>query len=151
MHRFRGGKGLTSVGTLFGLLLSILALNGCATKPESVHPAYVSHVSYLNWDCDQLAAEQLRLVAALSSASDAQRQARGSDVAGWIFLCTPVATLSGGNQASNIARLKGELDALQRAMIDKKCAQSLVPAAHAVARNRGLSRSEARIREPYRR
>jgi len=133
------------------LCIGSLTLVGCATKPESVHPAYVSHVTYLNWDCDQLSAEQHRLLAALSSASDAQRHARGNDVVGWIFLGTPVATLSGGNQAANIARLKGELEALQRAMIAKKCSQNLVPTSLAVSKKKNLSRSEERIRQPYRR
>lgn len=106
------------------IIISLLA--GCAAKPESIAPAYVSHMSYMNWTCEQLAEEQARLSVALSTASDAQRQARGNDTAGVILLGLPVSSLSGSNQASNIGRLKGELDALQKAMILKDCGIELL-------------------------
>jgi len=93
----------------------------CATAPENISPAYVSELSYMKYSCQQLAEEQERLVAALATAADAQRKARSSDIAGWIFLGMPVSTLSGGNRASEIARLKGELQALHKAAILKKC------------------------------
>ena len=38
---------------------------------------------------------------------------------GVIFLGLPVSSLSGSNQASNLARLKGELEAVQKAIILK--------------------------------
>lgn len=95
--------------------------------PESIPPAYVSYMSYMGWTCDQLAEEQGRLVSALSSASDAQRQARTNDTVGVICIGLPVSSLSGSNQASNIARLKGELEALQKAMIQKNCGKNIVP------------------------
>lgn len=106
---------------LFALSAAGVALSGCATKPESIAPAYVSDIQYLNMTCAQLGEEQARLVAALAAASDAQRKARSGDTVGVIFLGLPTASLSGSNQASNIARLKGELDALQRAAIKKDC------------------------------
>lgn len=102
-------------------------LTGCATKPENIPPSYISHVSYMNWECLQLVEEQSRLVSALTSASDAQRQARSNDTAGVILLGLPVSSLSGANQASHIGRLKGELEALQKAMILKNCSGKLIP------------------------
>lgn len=74
---------------------------------------------YRSWTCDQLAEEQPRLVAALSSASDAKRKCRSNDIAGVILLGVPVSSLSGSNMASEVGRLKGELQALQRAAILK--------------------------------
>ena len=115
------------------LLVSIVVLLcGCAAKPESIAPSYVSPVGYLNWDCEQLAGEQGRLVASLATASDAQRQARSNDTVGVIFLGLPVSSLSGSNQASNIARLKGELEALQKAIIEKKCGTEIIPVDKAI-------------------
>ena len=99
---------------------------GCAAKPEAIPPSYVSHMGYMNFTCEQLGQEQARLVAALSTASDAQRQARSNDTAGVILLGLPVSSLSGSNQASNIGRLKGELEAVQKAMINKGCAKEVV-------------------------
>lgn len=104
----------------------ILFFAGCAARPESIAPSYVSHIGYLNLNCVQLAQEQARLVAALSAASDAQRQARSNDTVGVILLGLPVSSLSGSNQASNIGRLKGELEALQKAMVEKGCGNEIV-------------------------
>lgn len=110
------------------ILLAACALlaAGCATKPENIAPSYVSEMQYLSYTCEQLAEEQARLVAALATASDAQRQARSNDTAGVILLGLPVSSLSGANQASNIARLKGELEALQKAAIRKGCVFELL-------------------------
>ena len=108
------------------IVIITIVLIGCAAKPESIPPSYVSHMGYMDFDCQQLGAEQQRLVAALSTASDAQRQARSNDTAGVILLGLPVSSLSGSNQASNIGRLKGELEAVQKAMIAKGCAAEVV-------------------------
>lgn len=111
---------------LIPITFIVLIIAGCAAKPEAIQPTYVSHMTYMNWTCEQLGEEQLRLVSALSTASDAQRTARGNDTAGVILLGLPVSSLSGSNQASNIARLKGELEAVQKAMILKDCGAELV-------------------------
>jgi len=101
--------------TALVLVLSVLVF-GCATAPENIAPAYVSHMSYMPYDLDQLVQEETRLQAALATASDAQRKARSNDTAGVILLGLPVSSLSGSNQASNVARLKGELEAVQKAI-----------------------------------
>jgi len=106
--------------TLF-LTAIILCLTGCATAPENIAPSYISEISYNQWTCDQLSQEQPRLVSALASATEAQRRCRNNDIAGVIFLGFPVSSLSGSNMASEVARLKGELQALQRAAILKNC------------------------------
>ena len=113
-----------------------IGLIGCAANPESIAPAYVSYVTYQSWTCRQLAEEQSRLIAALSSASDAQRTARANDTMGVILLGLPVSSLSGSNQASNVARLKGELDAVQKAMTVKGCSAKIIPASEAVQKKR---------------
>lgn len=135
------------------LLLSSLAiLTGCATKPESIMPAYVSDMGYMQYTCDQLAEEQSRLHSALASASDAQRRARSNDTVGVIFLGLPVSSLSGSNQASHIARLKGELEALQRAAIKLDCGLDLVPIDEIIGADDPIDPDEsgprARARDP---
>lgn len=111
---------------LVSFFAAFFFLVGCAAKPESIPPAYVSQITYSNLSCQQLGQEQGRLIRALSTASDAQRQARSNDVAGVILLGLPVSSLSGSNQASNIGRLKGELEAVQKTMISKGCASEIV-------------------------
>jgi hypothetical protein len=101
--------------------ICIILLQGCATSPENIPPSYISDLSYNNWSCEQIAQEQPRLVAALASSSDAQRRCRSNDIAGVILLGLPVSSLSGSNMASEVARLKGEVQAIQRAAILKNC------------------------------
>lgn len=107
--------------------ICFLLVCACATLPENIPPSYVSHIGYMRYDCEQLAEEQDRLVVALSAACDAQRTARSNDTAGVILLGLPVSSLSGSNQASNIARLKGELEAVHKAIIEKKCGAEIIP------------------------
>ena len=100
---------------LFLVVLSALFIvGGCATLPEKIAPSDISDVSYKSWSCEQLSREQPRLAAALATVSDAQRGCRNKDIAGILFIGLPVASLTGCGKASEIARLKGELQTLQR-------------------------------------
>lgn len=107
------------------VLLSGLFLCGCAVLPENIPPAYVSYMLYNSWTCEQLAEEQQRLLVALSEACDAQRLAHSQDAAGVCVFGMPVSSMSGANQASYIARLKGELAAVHKSMILKNCEQEI--------------------------
>lgn len=106
------------------------ALAGCAKSPDSIAPAYVSDVPYLTWSCDQLGQESARISSALATASKQQEDARTNDTVGVIFLGLPVSTLSGDNVAPEIARLKGEQNAVRQASIKKNCGTA--PAAPAI-------------------
>ncbi|HEY7557150.1 MAG TPA: hypothetical protein VIH18_20300 [Candidatus Binatia bacterium] len=109
---------------LYGCLLNgaaVLLLVACAKSPESISPSYISDVGYQSWSCEQLGQEQMRLSHALASASTQQRKARTNDTVGVIFLGLPVSSLSGDNIAPEIARLKGENEAIIRAMRIKGC------------------------------
>jgi hypothetical protein len=103
------------------LILTALAAVGCAKNPESIGPSYVSHVPYQSWNCQQLGEESARIGNALAVASEQQSNARSNDTVGVIFLGLPVSTLSGGNIAPQIARLKGEMGAVRKAVTLKGC------------------------------
>lgn len=103
------------------LVFAVLALAGCAKSPESISPSYISDVGYQSWSCEQLAGESLRLHQALAQASTQQQSARRGDTVGVIFLGLPVSSLSGDNIAPEIARLKGESEAINRAQRSKNC------------------------------
>lgn len=104
------------------ILIFLLAIiSGCAAKPESISPQYISHMTYKDWTCEQLGQEQNRIVNALSTACEAQYQARSNDIAGVILIGLPVSSLSGSNQAAQISRLKGELQAIQQTGTLKNC------------------------------
>lgn len=101
--------------------------SGCAKAPDSIAPAYVSELTYMNWQCEHMAEETHRLNAALARASEQQEKARTNDITGVILIGLPVSSLSGDNIAPEIARLKGEQEAIRKAMITKGCASSSQP------------------------
>lgn len=94
---------------------------GCAKTPESIAPSYIGDYKYSSLRCDELADERGRLEAALATASAQQNNAHTNDVVGVVFLGLPVSTLSGENIAPEIARLKGEIDAVHAASLKKHC------------------------------
>jgi hypothetical protein len=106
---------------LFLLLLLAFYVGGCATLPEKIAPSEISDMPYLKWSCEQLLQEQPKLAASLAAASDAQRRCRNADITGLLFIGLPVATLTGFNRSSEIARLKGELQAIQHAATAENC------------------------------
>ena len=99
-------------------------LAGCAQSPESIRPAYVSPMVYLNWSCPQIFEEQARLTNALATASIQQEQARSNDTAAVIFLGLTLASMTGANIAPEIARYKGEQEAVRLAGIHHSCSQN---------------------------
>ena len=106
--------------------LSAAVLASCAKSPESISPAYVSEVGYQSWSCQQLAEESGRLTSAYAVAAQQQEKARSNDIAGVILIGIPVSSMSGDNIAPEVARLKGEQEAVRKASIIKKC--SVAPA-----------------------
>lgn len=107
----------------FVVFASVLLAGACAKSPESIQASYISEVTYQSWSCPQLGEESQRLSAALATASTQQERARGNDVVGVILIGLPVSSLSGDNIAPEIARLKGEQEAVRRTMIGKNCRQ----------------------------
>lgn len=108
-------KSMILVAVVSGLAFS------CAKAPESISASYVSEVGYQGYSCAQLTQETVRLSQALSTASAQQSKARSNDVAGVILIGLPVSSLSGDNIAPEIARLKGEQEAVRKAGITKNC------------------------------
>ncbi|RYG96204.1 MAG: hypothetical protein EON58_12585 [Alphaproteobacteria bacterium] len=102
------------------------ALSGCATNPKDITPNYVSPVLYQNLTCDQLAQEAQRVSNAAATASGAQQsQATKDGVATGvaIVLFWPALFFIGGDKqtANQVAQLKGEMQAIEQANIQKNC------------------------------
>jgi hypothetical protein len=116
------GPDLFRVGRRFTVLVFGLALTAaCATSPEDIAPAPVSEARYQDWTCAELTAEQARVGRDLAAATAKQEQTRSSDVAGVILLGLPLGSMSGDDVEPEIARLKGERDALGRSAKTKDC------------------------------
>ncbi len=108
---------------LAAVLIAISAA-GCASRPERIAPAPASETPYLSWTCPRIAEESHRLSDALAAASAKQQKASDDDALGVFFLGLPLASMSGDDIAPEVARLKGESEAVQRAAIKNDCGET---------------------------
>ena len=76
---------------------------------------------YRGWTCEQMAEEGHRLRAAYQTVAAKQNQAVTGDAVGVILLGLPVSSMTGNNVAPEVARVKGEHEALIRAAREKGC------------------------------
>ncbi len=122
--------------TIGWLVLGGVVLAGCATAPENIEPAYVSEAIYQDRSCEQLGQEQNRLASELSYAADEQRRAARDDAAGVFFLGLPVASMSGRDATPEIARLKGELQAIQTVATSNACTIEILNIDEVIAKDK---------------
>ncbi len=107
-------------------LCASLAVAGCASRPSSVGASYVSPLLYQPLSCEQLSMEAQRVSARAAEASGAQSQEATRDavmtgVALVLFWPAAFAVGGDGRTAAELARLKGEMDAIEQASIQKNC------------------------------
>lgn len=110
------------------IIISALALVGCSSAPKSseVAPDYVSPVHYEAMSCDRLSLEEQalrRAVQANTAAVDKHRdQQTGVEVVTWVLFWPAAFFLDKGTEHSTkLARVAGELEALNAAKRIKKC------------------------------
>ena len=111
---------------LFTIAAACALVAGCATSPKDIAPAYVSPVLYQNLTCEQLAQEAHRVSAAAQVASGQQQSQANKDAAMvtvGMILFWPSLFFVGGDKgsAAELARLKGEMQAIEQANITKSC------------------------------
>lgn len=107
------------------LALSIPAA-GCASRSEDVSASYVSPTAYSGYSCRELSAEAQRVSSAAAGASGAQDSARTRDAVATtaaLVVFWPAVFFVGGNgaQTAELARLKGQMQAVEEASIRKRC------------------------------
>ena len=121
------------------VIVSTLALGGCATSSDKITASYVSPMQYENWNCRQLAEEAQRIshhAAAAAGAQDSQVTKDAVATTVGVIVFWPALFLIGGDKqtAAELARLKGEMDAIEQTSIRKRCGiQFQRPAATAQA------------------
>ncbi len=107
------------------LTAAALLLAGCAKKAEEVQPAYVSPLQYQSYDCEQLELEMERIKSRLYEVAQIQDKEHKKDVVattvGLVIFWPALFLLAGGDKEQELARLKGEYEAIQRAAIAKRC------------------------------
>jgi hypothetical protein len=100
--------------------------SGCATYADKIAPSYVSPVIYENLTCRQIGEEATRVsqrAVVASGTQDAKTNKDNALTAVTVVIFWPAAFFVGGDRqnAAEVARLKGEMDALEQASIRKRC------------------------------
>ncbi len=103
------------------------SLTACATSPDKIQTSYVSTLQYQNFDCQQIANETERVDKRANELQGSLKKAADNDSAqmavGLLLLWPTLFFLEGGDgpEAAEYARLKGEHEALEKVVIEKKC------------------------------
>ena len=106
--------------------LATLAVAGCASSSDKIAATYVSPIQYESYSCRQLAEEAQRISARAAAAAGAQDSQATKDTVATtaaIIIFWPAAFLIGGDKqnAAELARLRGEMEAIEQASIRKNC------------------------------
>lgn len=111
----------------------VFLLTACASHPDKIEAAYVSPEQYRDYDCDQVSQEMVRVndrANSLYKKLKDERQADDAQMAVGLILFWPALFfLEGGDgpEAQEYARLKGERQVLEKAVIEKECNTSDIP------------------------
>jgi len=104
---------------------SQLALTACATRSDNISSSYVSPLQYQSYNCNQIRMEITRVSRRVNEISGVQdSQATKDAVAlgvGLVIFWPALFFMIGKDQKEEIARLKGEFEALEQAAIEKEC------------------------------
>jgi hypothetical protein len=106
--------------------VAVSLLSACATNPDNITAAYVSPGLYNTYSCPQLREEASRVSVRAAQITGAQSSKATSDAvvmgAGLILFWPALFFLKGdGTTAAEVSRLKGEMEAVEQASIQKKC------------------------------
>ncbi|MBQ5940929.1 hypothetical protein [Massilia sp. AB1] len=105
---------------LYVAMLTVAILSGCASRPESIAASYVSHEKYSGNDCTQLSTYLSDARAGLQKVSAMQDSKANMDAATVFLALVPASKLT-GDHAGDVAKLKGEVEAIETAQIKKGC------------------------------
>jgi len=98
-----------------------LGLSACAKTAWDIEPAPVDPALFAGADCPQLVARRARISQALIFAGSAQDQIAADDRTRTLGAPTPMGTLFEGDREPEVARLKGELHAVNAQMDMLRC------------------------------
>lgn len=111
-------------------VFSLCALTvGCSTSPEKIQAAYVSPLAYQSYNCGQLGAEMSRINNRVQGAASGQQSESTKDAAamgvGLVIFWPALFFMIGDDRKEELARLKGEAEAVEQAAIQKECGELL--------------------------
>ncbi len=112
---------------ILGVSVLGMMLANCATPAKKIQPTYISPVTYESYTCEQLGQEAERLSVRASEVIGVQnKKAKGDAVAMGIGLIVAWPALlfikgDGGQTEAQVARLKGEMEAVEKVSNSKDC------------------------------
>lgn len=102
------------------LLVLCLSAAGCATRPESISASYVSHEKYTANSCVELSTILSDARSQLAKYSSMQDTKANLDAATVFLALVPASKLT-GDHAGDVAKYKGEVEAIETAQIKNSC------------------------------
>lgn len=110
---------------LSSCLVAGLLATGCAPSSEKVSASYVSPMHYQDFSCKQIRMEMTRLSRRVNEVADVQDSHASKDGAamgvGLVLFWPALFFMIGKDKEEELARLKGEYEALESAAIQKEC------------------------------
>jgi hypothetical protein len=109
-----------------GVLATAVLASGCATRSDEVVPMYVSPYQFETLTCPQIAEESRRIARCANELAGVQDSKRTKDTVATtvaVVVFWPAAFLVGGDDrnTAELARLRGELEALEQVSTRKRC------------------------------
>lgn len=106
-------------------LVALSFLSACAQKSENIQASYVSPLQYNSYSCSQVEQEISRVSRKVSEISGVQDKQANKDAAalgvGLVIFWPALFFMIGSDKKEELARLKGEYDALEQTAIQKNC------------------------------
>lgn len=111
------------ISALVSIIVLSAAIGGCAKDESEVRATYVSPIPYQSYGCEQLGEEAQRVSAAAAQAAGVQNQRATVAVGVGLVVIWPVLFFTKRNDenTAELARLKGEMDAIEQETIAKHC------------------------------
>ena len=110
---------------IVSICIIMFFLFGCATHPDKINATYVSPLQYQGYSCKQIQQELIRVNGKISEITGQQDKKANKDAIafgiGMILFWPALFFMIGGDKKEELAKLKGEYEALENIAIQKKC------------------------------
>lgn len=107
------------------LLLAITLLSACASSSDNIKASYISPLQYQDYSCKQIGMEVNRVSRRLNEVSGIQDETANEDAVamgvGLVLFWPSLFFINSSDQEEEVARLKGEFEAIEQAAIEKEC------------------------------
>lgn len=107
------------------LVASSVLVAACASQSDKIQPSYVSPLQYGNYSCSQIKGELGRVGRKMNEVAGVQDKTASDDSVamgvGLVLFWPALFFIDSSDQHIELARLKGEFDALEQVAIQKNC------------------------------